>query len=384
MKIVIAPDSFKESMTALEAANAIEKGIKKVIPEAECVKVPMADGGEGTVQSLVDATGGKIIETTVTGPLATSVKAFYGISGDGKTAVIEMAAASGLHLVPIDKRNPLITTTTGTGELILAALEHGVNHIIIGIGGSATNDGGAGMVQALGGRLLDSEGNQIGFGGGELGKIDKLDLTDLDGRLKNVKIEVACDVDNPLTGKHGASAIFGPQKGATDDMISLLDQNLTHFANVISTELGKNVGPIPGAGAAGGLGAGLLAFLNAELKRGVDIVIKAVELEQYMTDASYVITGEGKIDSQTIYGKTAIGVAKIAKKYHVPVIGIAGLIGEDSDVVYEHGIDVLFSIVPGVVTLEDAFANAKEYTTKQSENVARMLVLMTKHHNNRI
>jgi glycerate kinase len=375
LKIVIAPDSFKESMTALEAANAIEKGIKRIIPEAECVKVPMADGGEGTVQSLVDATGGKIVEATVTGPLAEPVKAFYGISGDGKTAVIEMAAASGLHLVPTEKRNPLITTTKGTGELILAALEHGVNHLIIGIGGSATNDGGVGMVQALGGRLLDSEGNQVGFGGGELGRIEKIDITQLDTRLKHVKIEVACDVDNPLTGKRGASAIFGPQKGATDEMISLLDQNLSHFANIISTELNINVNSIPGAGAAGGLGAGLLAFLNAELKRGVDIVIKAVELEKHMIDASFVITGEGKIDSQTIYGKTPIGVAKIAKKYHVPVIGLAGLIGEDSDIVYEHGIDVLFSIVPGVVTLEDAFANAKEYTTRKSENIARMIVL---------
>jgi glycerate kinase len=375
MKIVIAPDSFKESMTALEAANAIEKGIKRIIPEAECVKVPMADGGEGTVQSLVDATGGKIIEATVTGPLAEPVKAFYGISGDGKTAVIEMAAASGLHLVPTEKRNPLITTTKGTGELILAALEHGVNHLIIGIGGSATNDGGVGMVQALGGRLLDSEGKQVGLGGGELGRIEKIDVTQLDIRLKHVKIEVACDVDNPLTGKRGASAIFGPQKGATDEMISLLDQNLAHYANIISTELNINVSSIPGAGAAGGLGAGLLAFLNAELKRGVDIVIKAVELEKHMIDASFVITGEGKIDSQTIYGKTPIGVAKIAKKYHVPVIGLAGLIGEDSEIVYEHGIDVLFSIVPGVVTLEDALANAKEYTTRKSENIARMIVL---------
>lgn len=373
MKIVIAPDSFKESMTALEAANAIEKGFKKVLPDANYLKIPMADGGEGTVQSLVDATDGKIISKMVTGPLGSPVEAFYGISGDGQTAVIEMAAASGLHLVPKEKRNPLITTTKGTGELMLAAANRGVKNMIIGLGGSATNDGGAGMAQALGANLLDSEGNQVGFGGAALDKVHTIDLTNLDPGLKDITIEAACDVDNPLTGERGASAIFGPQKGATPEMVVELDQNLAHFARVLKSELGKSVNQIPGSGAAGGLGAGLLAFLGAELNRGVDIVIEAVQLEKQMDQATLVITGEGKIDTQTIYGKTPIGVAKTAKKYNIPVIGIAGVIGDNCDIVYEHGIDALFSIVPGSVPLEDVMANAERYTEKQAENIARLV-----------
>lgn len=373
MKIVIAPDSFKESMTALEAANAIEKGFKKVIPDANYIKIPMADGGEGTVRSLVDATNGEIISKMVTGPLGSPVEAFYGISGDGHTAIIEMAAASGIHSVPEERRNPLVTTTKGTGELILAAVNHGVKHIIIGLGGSATNDGGAGMVQALGAKLLDSERKQIGLGGGALKQLCTIDLSNLDPRLKDITIEVACDVDNPLTGEQGASAIFGPQKGATPEMAFKLDQNLAHFAKVMKSELGKDVDQIPGSGAAGGLGAGLLAFLGAELKRGVDIVIEAVQLEKQMDQATLIITGEGKIDTQTIYGKTPIGVSKTAQKYNMPVIGIAGAIGDNCDIVYENGIDALFSIVPGSVPLEDAMANAEKYTEKQAENIARLV-----------
>jgi glycerate 2-kinase len=370
MKIVIAPDSFKESLSSLEAANAIERGFKSVFPNAVYSKVPMADGGEGTVQSLIDATNGLMKEQVVTGPLGEPVNAFFGLTGDGKTAVIEMAAASGLHLVPTNKRNPLVTSTRGTGELIAAALDLGVKHIIIGIGGSATNDGGAGMVQALGGRLLDESGNDIGPGGGALSKIATIDLTDLDARLKNVQMEVACDVDNPLTGPRGASAIFGPQKGATPEMVEVLDQNLSHFANVAERELGKSFRNIAGAGAAGGLGAGLLAFLNADLKRGVDIILEAVNFEDVVKDADIVITGEGRIDSQTIYGKTPIGVAKAAKKYDVPVIGLAGSLSQDCDVVYEHGIDALFSIVPGVIPLSEAFEHAAHYMERTARNIA--------------
>ncbi|TCS84202.1 glycerate kinase [Tepidibacillus fermentans] len=370
MKIVIAPDSFKESLTALQVANAIEKGFKDILNNAEYIKIPMADGGEGTVQSLVDATNGKIIKKEVTGPLGKPVEAFFGILGNEKTAVIEMAAASGLHLVPQDERNPLITTTWGTGELILAALEYGVDHIIIGIGGSATNDGGAGMAQALGAKLLNQEGKQIGYGGGSLYQIATIDITEMDTRLQNVKIEVACDVTNPLTGPKGASAIYGPQKGATPEMVKFLDQNLNHYAEIIRRDLNIDVKEIPGSGAAGGLGAGLLAFLSAELKRGVDIVITATKLEEHIHGASLVITGEGKIDSQTINGKTPIGVAKIAKKYHIPVIGIAGNISNDSTVVHEHGIDALFSIVPRVTTLQDAMENAEEYVTQIARNIA--------------
>lgn len=370
MKIVIAPDSFKESLSALEVAEAVEKGFKQVLPQANYVKVPMADGGEGTVQSLVDATDGEIISKTVTGPLGEPVEAFFGILGTKRTAVIEMAAASGLHLVPPAKRNPLMTTTKGTGELISAALDYGVNHIIIGIGGSATNDGGAGMAKALGAQLLDAEGNEILDGGGALGNLAFINLSTLDSRLQHVKIEVACDVDNPLTGERGASAIFGPQKGATPEMVALLDRNLRHYAAVLERDLGQKIDDVPGAGAAGGLGAGLLAFLQAELKRGVDIVIEATNLLEAVRDADVVITGEGKIDGQTIYGKTPIGVAKTAKKHGIPVIGIAGNIGADSHVVYEHGMDALFSIVPGVTTLENAFANASDYVEKTAMNVA--------------
>ncbi|KFZ40037.1 MULTISPECIES: glycerate kinase [Thermoactinomyces] len=375
MKIVIAPDSFKESMSAMEAACAIEKGFQKVMPDAEYVKVPMADGGEGTVRSMVDATGGEIRKETVTGPLGTEVEAFYGITGDRKMAVIEMAAASGIHLVPKEKRNPLVTTTKGTGELIRAALDQGVKRIVIGIGGSATNDGGAGMAQALGAKLLDKDGNPLGVGGGELSKLDSIDLSQLDPRLKEVHIEVACDVDHPLTGERGASAVFGPQKGATPEMVAILDANLARYAQVVKETLGIDVDPIPGAGAAGGLGAGLVAFLGASLKRGVDVVAEAVQLDKHMVQASLVITGEGKIDGQTIHGKTPVGVAKRAKKYGIPVIGIAGMLGENCDAVYRHGIDALFSIVPGTVSLETALLNGEKYTEQLAGNLARLIRL---------
>lgn len=375
MKIIIAPDSFKESLSALEAADAIERGFKSVFPGADYRKLPMADGGEGTVQSLVDATNGWIKEQIVKGPLGEPVEAFFGMLGDGKTAVIEMAAASGLHLVPVEKRNPLVTTTKGTGELITAALDAGAERLIIGIGGSATNDGGAGMIQALGGRLLDESGREIGSGCGALSQLASIDVSGLDPRIHHVKLEVACDVDNPLTGPRGASAVFGPQKGATDDMVRVLDQHLTHFADVAEKALGTTFRETEGAGAAGGLGWSLLAFLHADLKRGIDIVLEAVDFENEVQDADLVITGEGRIDSQTIYGKTPIGVAKAAKSYDVPVIGIAGSISRDSDAVYQHGIDALFSIVPGAVPLEDAFEHAVEYMERTARDIAASIKL---------
>ncbi|KJJ41466.1 glycerate kinase [Bacillus subtilis] len=375
MKIIIAPDSFKESLSALEAADAIERGFKSVFPGADYRKLPMADGGEGTVQSLVDATNGWIKEQIVKGPLGEPVEAFFGMLGDGKTAVIEMAAASGLHLVPVEKRNPLVTTTKGTGELITAALDAGAERLIIGIGGSATNDGGAGMIQALGGRLLDESGREIGSGCGALSQLASIDVSGLDPRIHHVKLEVACDVDNPLTGPRGASAVFGPQKGATDDMVRVLDQHLTHFADVAEKALGTTFRETEGAGAAGGLGWSLLAFLHADLKRGIDIVLEAVDFENEVQDADLVITGEGRIDSQTIYGKTPIGVAKAAKAYDVPVIGIAGSISRDSDAVYQHGLDALFSIVPGAVPLEDAFEHAAEYMERTARDIAASIKL---------
>ncbi|BAC95516.1 glycerate kinase [Vibrio vulnificus YJ016] len=370
MKIIIAPDSYKESLTAMDVAIAIEKGFKQVLPDAHYVKLPMADGGEGTVQSMVDATGGTIIEHTVTGPLGQRVDGFFGLLGEGKTAVIEMAAASGLHLVTPDQRNPLITTTFGTGELIKAALDHGVEHIIVGIGGSATNDGGIGMAQALGIKLLDAQGNALGYGGGELAKLATIDCSQLDPRLAQVRLEVACDVDNPLCGTKGASAVFGPQKGATPEMVTILDKNLAHYATIIKQQLDVDVRDMAGAGAAGGMGAALLGLLNAELRPGIEIVMDAVHLDEIVADADLVITGEGRIDSQTIHGKTPIGVARTAKKHGLPVIGIAGCLSADCGVVHEHGLDAVFAVVNRSVDLPTALAEAAENVELTARNVA--------------
>ncbi len=344
MKIVVAPDSFKGSLTAIEVSDAIEQGIREIFPEAEIVKIPMADGGDGTVQCLVNATGGEILREKVTDPLGDEVLASYGILGDKKTAVIEMAEASGLTLVPENKRNPLITTTYGTGQLIKAALDRGCRKMIIGIGGSATNDAGAGMVQALGAKLLDKDGEGIGFGGGELKKVLRIDTKYFDNRLSKTKVLIASDVSNPLCGPKGASRIYGPQKGATPEMTKELDESLAYFAEIIKRDLHKDVKDIPGAGAAGGLGASLIAFLNAELRPGIDIMIEIAKLEQAIKDADLVVTGEGKIDSQTIYGKAPIGVARIAKKYNIPVIAVAAIISDDADIVHQYGINTLIKI----------------------------------------
>jgi len=378
VKIVIAPDSFKGSLTAMEVADAIEKGIKKVFHDAEIDKVPMADGGEGTVQSLVDATDGEILVEEVTGPLGEKINAKFGILGNGITAVIEMAAASGLPLVPESKRNPMLTTTYGTGELIKAAIEHGCRKLIIGIGGSATTDGGAGVAQALGAKLLDDKGEEIGFGGGELARLAKINMSTIDSRIADTETVVACDVDNPLTGPRGAAYVYGPQKGATPEMVEKLDQALKHFAEVVKRDLGKEVNDVPGAGAAGGLGAGLMAFLDAELKSGIDIVIEAAKLDSHMEDTDLVITGEGMLDSQTIYGKTPIGVAKVAKRYSIPVLGIAGTLSDDSDVVYEHGIDALVSIAPGPISLHDAMVNGEKLVENAAMRAGKMLTLLQK------
>ena len=375
MKIVIAPDSFKESLTALEVANAIETGFKQIFPNAEYVKLPMADGGEGTVQSLVDATQGRLIETEVTAPLGNQVKSFFGLSGDGKTAIIEMAAASGLHLVPMDKRDPCQTTSFGTGELIKQALDLGVQHIILGIGGSATNDGGAGMLQALGLRLLDKNGQSIGFGGAELSKIAEIQMTDLDPRLQYVQIEVACDVNNPLCGERGASAIFGPQKGATPEMVKELDATLAHFAEIAGRDCGKQIKEQPGAGAAGGMGGGLLLLPNVQLKAGVQIVLDNLKLAEQVKEADLVITGEGRMDAQSILGKTPIGVARTAKQFNKPVIVIVGCLREDYEVVYEHGIDAVFPIIRNLGDLPTILKQGEQNLISTAQNVARLLSL---------
>lgn len=373
MKIVIAPDSFKESMTAKEACEAIEKGMKIALPNAEFIKVPMADGGEGTTQSLVDATEGKMYFVETTGPLGEKVKSKFGILGNGEIAVLEMASTSGLELVPREKRNPMITTTYGTGELIKKAMDMGAKTILIGIGGSATNDGGAGMIQALGGKLLDENGKQISFGGGELSKIKKIDLSELDSRIKNIKFIAACDVQNPLTGETGAANVFGRQKGATEEMVKILDNNLKHYAELIRKDVKVDVENIPGAGAAGGLGAGLMAFLNAELRKGIDIVVEYSKLEEKIKGADFVITGEGSIDAQTRFGKTPYGVVSVAKKNGVPNITLAGNVSKDIEILYDYGFDAIFSIMQGVDNLDNALKNGKVNLEKTAENIARLI-----------
>ncbi|WP_419208940.1 glycerate kinase [Photobacterium leiognathi subsp. mandapamensis] len=375
MKIIIAPDSYKESLTAMEVATAIENGFRQVIPNAEYIKLPMADGGEGTVQSLVDASNGTIIEHSVTGPLGEQVNGFFGLMGDDKTAIIEMAAASGLHLVSLELRNPMLTTSFGTGELILAALDKGVEHIIVGIGGSATNDGGIGMAQALGVRFLDENNKQISYSGGALDRLHRIDISNIDPRLVSVKLEVACDVDNPLCGEKGASQVFGPQKGATPEMVTQLDNNLAHYAEIIKRDLGNDVKDMAGAGAAGGMGAALLGLFNAQLRPGIEIVMDAVNLADVLKDADLVITGEGRIDSQTIHGKTPIGVARTAKRFNKPVIGIAGCLSYDCNVVHEHGIDAVFSVVPRSVSLAEALAEAAINVELTARNVAAIYAL---------
>ncbi|KRL61472.1 glycerate kinase [Latilactobacillus fuchuensis] len=375
MKIVLAPDSFKNSVTAIEASHAMRTGFASIFPEAEIVEVPMADGGEGTVQSLVDATDGQFKTATVKNPLGVDVEAQYGLLGDQQTAVIEMAAASGIQFIDETTQNPLITTTYGTGQLIRAAIEAGARKVIIGIGGSATNDGGAGMAQALGVQLLDAQRQPIGFGGGALAKLAAIDLTDVLPVLKDVELVIASDVTNPLTGPTGASAVFGPQKGATPAMVAQLDQNLSHYAQIIQRDIGLDVATIAGAGAAGGLGAGLLAFTNAQMQAGVEIVVAQTRLAQIAQDADLVVTGEGGIDFQTQYGKTPMGVARAVKRVNpnATVIAIAGNIGQGTEVLYDLGIDAIFCSTPGVMTLEQALARTKDNLTLTSINIARLI-----------
>jgi len=375
MKIIIAPDSFKGSLSALEVCENIEIGIKKVFGTAEIVKVPMADGGEGTVQSLVDATGGKIINLKVKGPLLKEVNAFYGILGDGNTAVIEMASASGITLLTKEERNPMKTTTYGTGQIIKHALNMGCRNIIIGIGSSATNDGGAGMVKALGIKLLDEKSGEIDFGGGNLNRLKSIDLSEIDIRIKQCNIVVACDVDNTLCGEKGASYIFGAQKGADENMIIILDKNLSHYAEIVNKYLGVSIKDYPGAGAAGGLGGGLLAFLNAKLQPGINIVIETTDLEEKLKDADLVITGEGMIDYQTQYGKTPYGVAMLAKKHNIPVIALAGGIGKGAEELYSKVFDSIFSIVDKPMQLEEAIANSELLLQKTAERIMRIIKL---------
>jgi len=377
MRIVIAPQSLKGSLTAAQAGEAIAQGARAVYPGAEIDIVPVADGGEGTVQALVDATGGEVMQQKVTGPLGDPVLAFFGLLGDGQTAAIEMAACAGLPLVPPERRDPRITTTFGVGELILAALERGRRRFIIGIGGSATNDGGAGMAQALGASLLTNDGREIAPGGAALASLSRISTTALDPRLQECTIEVACDVTNPLCGPTGASAVYGPQKGATPEMVGQLDAALDHYAQIIERDLGRSVRDIPGAGAAGGLGAGLMAFLDAMLRPGARIVLEAVQLEERVRPANLVITAEGQIDTQTAYGKTIGAVAAVAKGYGLPVLALAGGLGDNYQTVYTLGVDAVAVLPSGPMTLAYAMEHATALMSDATERALRILRMGT-------
>lgn len=372
MKILIAPDSFKESLSAEVAAGAIGAGWLKVFPEDNVVLLPVADGGEGTTQALVHATGGRLHREYVTGALGTPIEATWGVLGDGRTGVIETAAASGLDLLTPAQRNPWRTTSRGTGELILAALDRGITHFIIGLGGSATNDGGAGLIQALGGQLLDSAGQAIEPGGGGLATLARIDLSTLDPRLGYASFNIACDVDNPLVGDHGASTIFGPQKGADPGMVRHLDANLQHYGQMLGTATGVDVLTFPGAGAAGGLGAAFRSAFGASLRRGIDIVLDAVDMDRHLHGAGLVLTGEGCIDDQTGRGKTLMGISQRAQRQHVPVVALVGAIAGDLEPLRKQGLNAVFSIVPGAVPLDDALESAHVNLNRTAQQVAEI------------
>ncbi len=375
MRILICPDSFKDCLPARQVAEHLANGIKRVLLEVEIKILPLADGGEGTVRSLLDSAGGHIEKVKALDPLLRPIDSFYGILGDGQTAVIEMAAASGLELLKSDERNPMITSTYGTGELIKHAMDKGCKKIIIGLGGSATNDGGMGAAMALGVKFYDADGKELKQGGGFLGNLQKLDTSGLDIRLNNCKILLACDVTSTLFGSEGASYLFGPQKGADVAQVKQLDLNLQHYASVIKEHTGKDLGNIPGSGAAGGMAVGLMAFTNAEIKKGFDVIKELVQLEQWISWADYIITGEGKMDFQTQFGKTPSGVANIAVKHNKPVIAVAGALGEGYEVLYEIGLTSIFPIVDRPMQLSEAINRAGILLEETAERIFRLVQL---------
>ncbi len=375
MKVVAAIDSFKGSMTSLEVSEAFEKGVKKVYKDAEFLKIPLADGGEGTVKALIDNLDGEMVNIRVKDPLMRDVDSFYGISGDGKTAVIEMAAASGLPLLDSDERDPMKASTYGTGELIKDALEKGCREFIIGIGGSATNDAGIGMLSALGYIFLDENGDELNPNGENLLKIKSFRDDKVMKEVSEAKFLIACDVDNPFYGSNGAAYVYGKQKGATEEMIKILDKGMENFSNVIKDIKESDISNISGAGAAGGLGGAFMAFFNSELKPGIDIITEKIELEKSIKGSDYVITGEGRIDFQTAMGKTPSGVAKLAKKYGIPVIAIGGSVDDEIGNIYECGITAAFSIIDSPMTLNEAMdtKNAQRLVEKTAEQIFRVI-----------
>ncbi len=372
MKIVIATDSFKGSLTSFKAADAIGKGFLKVLPKTEIVKIPMSDGGEGTVKCLIEATEGKYFKEYVSNPLGKRIEAEYGILGDGETAVIEMASTSGILLIPKEKQNPLYTTTFGTGELIRKVLQRGYKKIILGLGGSTTTDGGAGALQALGVKLLDSKGKNIKPGGLYLKELDKIDISRIDKNVKNTELILMCDVNNPLLGHQGAARVYSSQKGASPSEVKLLERNLLHFAKIIKRDLGKDISNIPGSGAAGGLGAGLSSIFNTEFKSGIEVAIEITELSRRMEETDLVITGEGELNFQTLYGKVPFGVAELAKKKNIPVIIFVGNIKKDTEKLYTNYFDKIISLTSSKILKEEAMKNAFLIFSSKAEEVAKL------------
>ena len=369
MNIVIAPDSFKECLSAKEVATAIAMGIFEAISDVEVFKIPISDGGEGLLETLMQGAGGKFVEVVVKDPLMRSITASYGILEDKKTAVIEMALASGLELLKENEKNPMLTSTYGTGQLIKDALDNGCTKIIIGIGGSATNDGGAGMARALGAKFLNKKGEELNEGGGSLNELNNIDLSNFDDRLSRCEVVVACDVSNPLTGPNGASMVYGGQKGGSHEDLLKLDKNLAHLAAIIRSELQIDIAETPGAGAAGGIGAALMAFMKGRLLNGIELVLETLKMEEYIKSADLVITGEGKIDGQTLHGKTIAGIAKMAKKYRVPVVVITGKIGEDIEPIYDMGVCGVYSIVNEPMDLHQAITEAPKLIQNSVKNI---------------
>ena len=369
MNILVAPDSFKDSLSASEASRIISEAISALIPSASIRQIPISDGGEGLLEALLTPLQGTLVSVSVKDPLHRTIEASYGLVDQGKTAIIEMATASGLELLSIEERNPLITSTYGTGELIKDALDKGCTKIIIGLGGSATNDGGMGMIKALGGLFLDQHQQEIEEGGGALNTLYSIDLSGLDKRLQHVEIICACDVSNPLTGTSGASYVYAKQKGASEDMLVVLDSNLSNYAAVIKASLNKDLEHIPGTGAAGGTAMGLLAFLDATLAPGIDLITELLHLEKHIKETQLVVTGEGKIDAQTLHGKTIMGIASLAKKHSVPVLVFTGSIGQGISEIYDQGVTAIFSIVNKPMSLETAIKNATQLLHASVTNV---------------
>ena len=375
MKVVIAPQSFKAGLTGANVATAIEQGVLAVFPTAETVKVPVADGGDGTLEALVGNTDGRYFNTRVTGPLGQPVSASWGVMGDGSTAVIEMAQASGLALVPLQQRDPRITTTYGTGEIILEVLNQGYRRIIVGLGGSATNDGGVGMAQALGVKFIDHNGKDLAFGGSALSRLARIDMSALHIGVSEAKVTAASDVTNPLCGPTGASLVYGPQKRGTPEVIRQLDEALEHFGQLVKRDLGIDVKDVPGAGAAGGLGAGLIAFLDAEIHLGIDLVSRVLGLKEKLEGADLVITGEGRLDASSVFDKAPIGVARMAKANGTPVIVMAGSLGQGYSDVYEHGVDGVVPILDRPMRFDESIARTRELLTQATERTMRLLKL---------